>query len=987
MTGRLIPIPLLFLLIRAASPLPVFAQLYSYDTEDMQVVYTSTLQSYLVPHIARSFENSLRFHRQLFDYEPSEPVEILVHDLWHYGNAGARPLPRNHITLGIAPYAHAMETSPANERINSSLNHEIVHLATTDKAAPSDRFFRSMFGGKVALSEEDPVSLVYSYLTTPRWYTPRWYLEGIAVYLETWMGGGYGRAIGAYDEMVFRSKVLDSERLFDFVGLESEGTTVDFQVGANSYLYGTRFVSYVGHTFGQEKLIDWFDRRGGTKRSYLRQFKHLFGRSLDDVWSDWLQWEREWQRSNLERVHANPLTDYRRITERALGSVSRAFLDPAKPTLYVAARLPGQMASILAIDVRTGEIKKVSEVVGAAGLYVTSLAYDSTSGTLFYTSNNKNWRHLKAIDTASGQKRLLLKDARVGDLAFNTVDKSLWAVRHFNGVSTIVRFEPPYDQWNQIFSLPYGLDVFDLDVSPDGKTLVGSMMEISGKQFLVRMDTEALLRGETFYEKLFEFGNWEPQNFTYSSDGRYLFGSSYYSGVSNIYRYDVQAEEMEPLSNTDTGLFRPVQYSADSLVAFRYSGSGFVPVMIPNTVPEAVSAIKFLGNEIRASNEEVQNWTLPPPSDIQVEAVSSRKEDYKPIRNVRFDSVYPIVQGYQDASGRTSAAVGLRANGSDEIGFVWINGSATYSPSPSLDVQERFHAHLNARYRAWHVGLSYNRADFYDLFGPTKTSRKGVNANVEYQKNLIYDDPKTLDYRLRFDVWSGLETLPEYQSVVTSFSDLASFSGTLTYDFMRQSLGAIESEAGVGAEVGVRSSFVNNELFPKAFANISYGILLPLDHSSAWLRLATGSSFRRDADEPFANFFFGGFGNNWVDYQSVKRYREYYSFPGTEINTIAGTNFGRVQLEWVLPPLRFRRFGFPNLYLRWASLSLIGGGLITEIDRNRSAQRRVLDFGGQLDFRLVSFSTLSSTLSVGYAVMVEDGEDMIDEWMISLKIL
>ena len=30
----------------------------------------------------------------------------------------------------------------------------------------------------------------------------------------TWMAGGYGRAQGSYDEMVFRAKVLDSMRFY-----------------------------------------------------------------------------------------------------------------------------------------------------------------------------------------------------------------------------------------------------------------------------------------------------------------------------------------------------------------------------------------------------------------------------------------------------------------------------------------------------------------------------------------------------------------------------------------------------------------------------------------------------------------------------------------------------------------------------------------------------------------------------------------------------
>ena len=85
-------------------------------------------------------------------------------------------------------------------------------------------------------------------------------MEGSAVFMETWMAGGLGRAQGGYDEMVWRAKVHDNSRFFSPLGLESEGTQIDFQVGANSYLYGTRFMSYLALTYGPDKVVEWLRR-------------------------------------------------------------------------------------------------------------------------------------------------------------------------------------------------------------------------------------------------------------------------------------------------------------------------------------------------------------------------------------------------------------------------------------------------------------------------------------------------------------------------------------------------------------------------------------------------------------------------------------------------------------------------------------------------------------------------------------------------------
>jgi len=968
------------------APAALAAQFQTLETRAMRLVYTSPLQSYLVPQIEGSFRNSLEFHRRLFDYTPHGKINVLLHDLWHYGNAGARPLPENHITIGIEPYAHEYESAPAPERMASSLNHEMAHIVTVDKATGSDRLYRSIFFGKVTPNAEVPLSMLYGYLTTPRWYSPRWYLEGIAVYLETWMNGGLGRVIGPYDEMVFRTLVRDSATIYDIVGLESEGTTIDFQVGVNSYLYGTRFVSYLALRYGNDSLLAWFNRSEGSRRYFTSQFRRVFGRSLEDEWSRWIAWERDWQRDNLEAIRRHPTTASRPITDRALGSVSRAYYDSTSHSLYVAIRYPGQEAAIAAIDVASGRIRRIAEVQGASGFSVTALAYDAASRTLFYTTNNADWRHLAALDLTTGRSRVLLRNARIGDLAFNPADRSLWGVRHDNGFSTVVRVPFPYHEWNQVQTLPYAIDLFDLDIAPDGSTLIGSRSEIDGRQRLVRMNIAALMAGDTAHQVLFEFGDWSPLNFVFSPDGRYVFGSSYYSGVANIYRYDLDQQLMQPLSNAETGLFKPVPVSRDSVLVFAYSGRGFVPAMMANQVPDSVSAIRFLGNEIAEQRPEVQTWMPPPVSSLGPDSLTTSPRSYRSLGNLRLDSAYPVVEGYDDAAGNTAVAGGLRLNFSDRVGTTSFDLTTSWSPDRALSTDERLHLRAVFRHWGWKVSAALNPADFYDLFGPTKTSRKGYSLAVQNQGLLLLDAPRSLTYTVQLAGYGGLATLPEYQGVAAPFDRLVSFSGSLAYRSLRRSLGAIDDELGATWDATVRGNAVNRTLYPRLSLNASRGMLLPLNHSSLWFRVSAGTALAGNRNDPFANFFFGGFGNNWVDYRAIKQFRDPESFPGVEINDQGGANYGKIQVEWNSPPLRFRRVGIPSFYFRWASVSLFTTGLMTNVDRD-STRRTIASVGAQLDVRTVTLSHLDSTFSLGFAVAGRRGVPLRSDWMFSFKIM
>ena len=955
------------------------------ETEDLRLVYLQKEHEYLLPHLGRCFHNSLDFHKELFGYTPNERVTVLLQDFDDYGYAGATAIPVNYLTLGIEPFEYVYETSPTNERINWVMSHELLHVVALDQASPSDRRARSFFMGKVVPTDEQPLSMLYGYLTTPRRYAPRWYHEGLATFMETWMAGGIGRALGGYDEMVFRSMVADDDYFYDLVGLVSEGTTADFQVGVVAYLYGTRFVSYIANQYGPEKVVAWAKRDEGSRASFSGQFKHVFGSDLVEEWRHWIDWEHEWQRANLERVRKYPVTEFQPLSGRPLGSVSRAYYDPGSRKLLTAVNYPGEFAHIAAIDVDSWEIEKITEVATPALFYVSSVAYDESSGTLFYTTDNsREWRDLNAVNLETGHSELLLKDIRTGDLVFNRRDKSIWGVQHHNGLSRVVQIAPPYSDWDDITDvliLPYGKDLFDIDISPDGLHLTGAIIEVSGRQRLVRMEVDKLLEGDSSYEVLYEFADNSPANFVYSPDGQYLYGTSYYTGVSNVFRYDFESGEMEGITNALTGFFRPVPISDDSLIAFHYTSEGFIPVTLANQTIEDVHPIEFLGQAIVEKHPVVKDWNIGSPAEIDLEALTLKQGDYSGVRNLELTSGYPIIESY-----RGGTAVGMRFNFMEPVGLSGLDISASVSVDNDVPDDERAHLLVRYRHYPWEITGTLNRADFYDFFGPTKASRKGYSLAVALEKTLINDRPKYLDYKLRVAAYGDLDTLPDYQNVGTLIEDYQTFSARLGYHNRRKTIGALGTEKGVEWDLNFVDNFVSSEHLPRVWGDLAVGFLLPWEHSSIWLRPSAGHSFRGDRENEFANFFFGGFGNNYVDHGSVSRFHDYYSFPGIELNELPGRNYAKMLAEWKFPPKRFRSLGIPSAYVNWSQFTLFTSGIRTDLD-DEMLRRTLRNVGAQLDLKVVLFTHLSATLSFGYAKAFESDRRDEDEFMVSLKIL
>ncbi|HEY7902875.1 MAG TPA: hypothetical protein VIH36_05440 [Casimicrobiaceae bacterium] len=948
------------------------------ETKDLRLIYFNSLE-YLVPHAVRTFTQAHAWQVRTFGWTPSESTIILLKDLADYGNAATTATPHNRAIFDVAPLSHAFETFPATERMYTLMNHEMVHVTMGDIGNAEDRRWRRFFLGKVSPRAENPETLLYTYLTVPRFTAPRWFHEGAAVFMETWMDGGIGRAQGGYDEMVFRAMVRDDAHFYDPLGLVSRGVQVDFQIGANAYLYGTRFMTWLAYAYSPQKVIEWVKRDDGSDRYYADNFERVFGLPLDKAWQDWIAFEHTFQQRNLAALRKYPITPYQRLAGSALGSISPMSYDEKTGMLYGAFRYPGTVEYVGALDTRNGSVRPLADIKNAMLYRVSSFAYDPGSGTAFYTNDNLALRDLMAVDVNTGESRMLLEDARIGDLAFDRVDRSLFGVRHANGLASIVRIPYPYTQWQEVHAFPYESVPYDLAVSPDGRLLSASMSDENANQYVRVWEIDKLAADQPSLVSEFKFGLSIPESFVFSADGRYLYGSSYYTGVSNIFRYEVATGKTEAVSNAEIGFFRPIPLADGRLVVLAYTGNGFVPATIAQKPLEDASAITFLGAELAEKFPVVKTWQVPPARDVDYDAVVTAKGPYLPLHELSIANAYPVLQGYKNSVG-----VGYHVNITDLIPFANIGVTLAYTPTGDLPGNERAHAEITGDYLGWRGSLAWNKSDFYDLFGPTKESRKGFAAKGGYDDLLIYDEPRKMTLKYDVAYYDHIDTLPNAQNIGSGFTRLTTAEVGLYYTDVRHSLGAVDDEKGMAWSGITKASHVETGTPVEARATFDYGFALPLAHSSLWLRSAAGVT-SGDRDNPVANFYFGGFGNNYVDHGEEKRYRDYDSLPGFGIDEISGQSYLRQMVEWNLPPVIYESVGTPGFYLTSLRPAAFVTGLWT--DPGNSHHKAYTSVGAQFDLKFHVLHWYDMTLSVGYAVGLTNSRRTGDEFMISLKVL
>jgi len=962
--------------------MPMYAQQFKQiKTDDLNLIYYSNAHSYIVPHLARSFLNTYHYYEDFWDYSSQEPITIFLEDFSDWSNGGATAAPVNFVFVNIAPSMYVFEVAPSSERMSFLMNHELTHVVAMDNSGRSERFFRKLFLGKVQQNAANPLSLLYSYLTVPRKFAPRWFHEGIAVFMETWMCRGVGRTMSSYDEMIFRAMVKDSIPIYHAVGLESEGTAIDFQVGANSYLYGARFFSYLAYTYGPEKLITWVNRVDESDQCFISQFKKVYEKSLHHAWSDWIGFEYNWQEKNLLKIAENPITIGKKITDKILGSVSKSYFDNETGRLYTAIKFPGQLPQLGYIDVNNGDFHKICDLRGASTYYTCSFAYDKPQKKIYFTTDNYTLRDLNVVDIETGKTSKLINNLRTGDLVINPADSSLWGVRHSNGISTLIRLEPPYTEWKAVHAFNYSTSIYDLDISPDGKKLSAALTHADGSQELALFEVDSLMNNNASYKTIFDFGFSSPANFVFSKDGRSLFGASYYTGVSNIFRYDITLDDMSVLTNVETGLFRPVPVNENTLIAFKFEGGkGFSPVWIENQPVEKVSAINYLGQAVADKYPFLKDWNYGDFYQYDIDSLAYYHGTYDPYKNIDLLYAYPVIEGYKDYT-----AYGYYFHFSDDVNMRILDLTFSYSqPNKYLKDNESYHIKGDFQLRKWGLHFAYNKTDFYDLFGPTKVSRKGFSAGISYKDDLIYDKPRFLTLNSHLTAYTGLDELPFSQDVSIDAKTIIESKTDITYKNLQSSQGSVDEEKGYMLSCNLDMNYAKDRTHMLLHSQADYGIPLFVNHSSFWLRTAGGISPGKRND-PFDNFYLGGFHNNWVDDKDVQRYRKWNSFPGKDISSISGTNFLKAMMELELPPLRFREVGIIPFYLRWMRTSLFSSALATNVENN-SLRKMYYNIGIQVDFQFVALSLLRTYLSFGYAAAVDNNQNYTHEFMMSLKL-
>jgi hypothetical protein len=948
---------------------------YEKDSEHFKIIFRGSHLP-LVPHIINSAESSYKKLTYIFGYQPSEKIIINTYDINDYGFAAATSVPENFIRLEIEPFEPGYENTPYNERFQWVLSHELVHVFVNDAASNIELLNRKLFS-KVAPLQIQPLTILYSIAANYSRYTPRWHQEALAVFLETWLSGGFGRVLGNFDEMYFRALAAESKEFPSTDELETYTSHNSFLLETLFYLYGGRFASYLAIQYDSEKLTEWFKvSKNDFYPGFRTKFKRVFNKSFDDEWFNFTQYELSFQQKNINKITSSEVTNVTRLLNEPQGWVTQAYLNKKDSSIIFGSHRSHHLAGIQ--QLKNGTIKEISSLPSPSIFQVASTAFDEEAGMFFYTTNNNQlYRDIWVLDISTGETRVLFPDCRTGHLSLAHSTRELWGVQHWGGRASLVYSIHPYKKLLNIIELPLGEELFNLAVNPSGNMIAAVLHSATGEQKLIVIDVESLKQKREFsYSLISEKG--APENPSWNEDGSLLLWNAYTNGVSNLYSYDLDENKTTALTNTITGLFRPMLLDQNTLFAFEFTTDGFIPITLDYKPAQYLPAIQYLGQKIIEKESSLLALSLESTRAAALLNIHDQAE-YSSLSNLKILTFIPVVTGFQDQK-----SMGFFAHIADPLINHDLTTETAYSPFNPHNPAPKFHLKIKYDYmKKYEISVDHNASDFYDLFNKRKRGMIGTKFRLGYIHYWLYDNPQKIVQKSDISLYRGIRFIND-NLVSVSEPDFMVGQTNWNSKNLRRTIGSSDFEHGDEINFTLMV-FAANPDNPHAAGQIwaewdRFRLWL-LDHNVFHYKIAAGYHNEND-DLRQARFYFGGFGNRLLENVDVKQFRSVFRFPGIPIYSLSADKFFKLLVENNFPPIRFRDLSIGNHIFNHIDFSLYSQSLLVESYDNNF----YINAGAQINLVFKHWYNLESTLSAGVANAWSKNINSL-EWFFSVKLL
>jgi len=496
-----------------------------------------------------------------FDWVPEEKIEIILSDEFDTPNGFviAPFLPSLRITL--------FPTTPdqvgdVDDWLTLLITHELTHALHIDKAQGKPLTLRKIFG-------RYPLSF-------PNILQPPWILEGLATYLETDEARNSGRGQDDIFKMMMRMEVKRGIKSYEEVNMP----TSNWPAETTHYLYGVHFFQFLENQYSRASIKRFIAQYSDNLLPFAlnKNSTLIFGKTMPELWSDFEKYLQDIYQPQLTDIAAEGIVDGQQITQ---SGYYKNYLQPLENGDLLYTQYDGTSRPSLQLKKADAEkAKVVVEIRNDARLDYHPEAGVIVSQIEIYRNVNYFYDLFK-VDIDKNKIKRLTRGDRYRRATWSPNGKKIIALHNENNKHTLALLNADSKLVDLIWEGRDGEYIGMLDWSPDNENLVASVKRKNGNWNLETFSLQKRSWTPIITDAKNEV---QPQ---YSPDGKRIIYSANYTGVYNIYEYDIETKKISRISNVEGGAFKPIFDNNDQIFYLGYTQNGYDIFKFENQNPIA----------------------------------------------------------------------------------------------------------------------------------------------------------------------------------------------------------------------------------------------------------------------------------------------------------------------------------------------------------------------------------------------------------------
>jgi hypothetical protein len=534
-------------------------------TPHFEITYHEPLGA-MAQRLARLAERANSLVGKELGFAASQTTYVLLTDDTDDANGVAEVIPHNQIHLFAAAPDDLSSIGDYDDWTATLVTHEYTHILHLDQIGGIPAVINMLFGKTLA----------------PNSLQPQWFIEGIAVYEESQQTSG-GRGRSTLFDMLLRMDALD-DRLLSLAQISNN--PVRWPHGDIRYLYGSRFVEFIAHHYGNAALHTLGHDYGRQAIPYglNRVARRATGFTFVELYEQFRQEMMQRYGAQRDAVLAAGLVSGRTIARHADVSRTPRFLQDGRLAYFADdGHSPGQIRTLDGdtLTRTSGESVFSPEPDGKGLVYSQPAPYRD----IYF------FHDLFRLDLANGESERLTVGMRASQPDVAPDGRQVAFVTQKSGTShlEIARLDDvPGTRRTLLRSRPFD-QVFTPRFSPDGTRIAVSAWRRGGYRDILLVDVRTGVVRELTHDRATDTGpSWSP-------DGRRVYFSSDRTGIANIYAFELSSGLVFQVTNVLGGAYQPsLSRDGRRLVYVDYQGAGFgvCELLLPEVVdrPAAVFA-------------------------------------------------------------------------------------------------------------------------------------------------------------------------------------------------------------------------------------------------------------------------------------------------------------------------------------------------------------------------------------------------------------